>query len=100
MWKQSNGNVLCVIDPAALGADPMLFGLAIVDAVRHGATAYAQAVNVDEKHAFERIMEGVNADLANPTETPRPLRPEGQSSETRRVGKGGRSQLNVRGCTD
>ena len=72
MWKQSNGNVLCVIDPAALGADPMLFGLAIVDAVRHGAKAYAQAVNVDEKHAFERIMEGVNAELANPTDTPRP----------------------------
>src|SRR3546814_14336691 len=57
MWKQSNGNVLCVIDPAALGADPMIFGLAIVDAVRHGAKAYAQAVNVDEKHAFERSEE-------------------------------------------
>ncbi len=77
MWKQSNGNVLCVIDPAALGADPMLFGLAIVDAVRHGAKAYAQAVNVDEEHAFERIMDGVNAELANPTDTPRPLGPEG-----------------------
>lgn len=77
MWKQSNGNVLCVIDPAALGADPMLFGLAIVDAVRHGAKAYAQAVNVDEDHAFERIMEGVNAELANPTDLPRPLGPQG-----------------------
>src|SRR3546814_16362967 len=75
--KQSNGNVLCGIDPAALGSDPTLFGLAIVDAVRHGAKAYAKAVNVDEKHAFERIMEGVNAELANPTDTPRPLGPEG-----------------------
>src|SRR3546814_952056 len=82
MWKQSNGNVLCVIDPAALGADPMLFGLAIVDAVRHGAKAYAQAVNVDEKHAFERIMEGVNAELANPTDTPRPLGPERSEEHT------------------
>src|SRR3546814_17883407 len=26
MWKQSNGNVMCVIDLAALGADPMPFG--------------------------------------------------------------------------
>src|SRR3546814_7958535 len=63
MWKQSNGNVLCVIDPAALGADPMLFGLAIVDAVRHGAKAYAQAVNVDEKHAFERRSEEHTSEL-------------------------------------
>ncbi len=77
MWKQSNGNVLCVIDSAGLGADPMLFGLAIVDAIRHGAKAYAHAVNVDQAHAYERIMEGVTAELANPTDTPRPLGPEG-----------------------
>ena len=77
MWKQSNGNILCVIDPAALGADPMLFGLAIVDAVRHGAKAYAAAVEIDETHAFDRIMEGVNAELANPTDLPRPLGPQG-----------------------
>src|SRR3546814_18280741 len=73
MWKQSNGNVLCVIDPAALGADPMLFGLAMVEAVLHGAKPFAQAVNVDEKHAFARIMDGVNAEMGNPTSTPRPL---------------------------
>ncbi|HMO75415.1 MAG TPA: DUF5076 domain-containing protein [Sphingopyxis sp.] len=77
MWKQANGNILCVIDPARLGADPMLFGLAIVDAIRHGAKAYAHAVNVSEDHAYERIMEGVNAELANPTDVPRPLGPEG-----------------------
>src|SRR3546814_6740778 len=50
MWKQSNGNVLCVIDPAALGADPMLFGLAIVDAVRHGAKADRKSTRLNSSH--------------------------------------------------
>jgi hypothetical protein len=78
MWSQPKGNAICLIDPAALGADPAVFGLAMVDALRHGAKAWAQAVQIDEEHAFARIMEGFNAELGNPTDTPRQL-PTGET---------------------
>ena len=76
-WSEPEGEQTFVIEPAALGADPFLFGMAMVDAIRHGAIAYARAVNVSEEHAFARIMEGFQAELANPTDDPRPLPDEG-----------------------
>ena len=73
MWSRPGGEVTCVIDPPALGADPMLFGMALADALRHGAKACAHAVNVSEDHAFARIRQGLDAELNNPTDTPRPI---------------------------
>ena len=76
-WSEPEGEQTFIIEPAAIGADPFLFGMAMVDAIRHGAIAYARAVNVSEEHAFARIMEGFQAELENPTDDPRPLPDEG-----------------------
>jgi Domain of unknown function (DUF5076) len=78
MWAQADGPVTCFIDPSAIGADPAVFGLAMVDALRHGALAYAQAVGISEDEAFARIMEGFDAEMDNPTDEPRPLSDEGK----------------------
>lgn len=71
LWHKPDGPVSCFIDPAALGADPALFGVAITDAVRHGALAWAQAVNIPVADAEARIWEGVDAERARPTDRPR-----------------------------
>jgi hypothetical protein len=49
-----------------------------VDALRHGALAYAQATGIGEEEAFARIMEGFDAEMGNPTDEPRPLGGEGE----------------------
>jgi hypothetical protein len=72
-WSEPEGEQTFIIDPASLGADPFLFGMAMVDAIRHAAIAYSRVVNVDEEQAFERIMEGFQAEMENPTDTPQPL---------------------------
>ena len=78
MWAQPDGPVTCFIDPSAIGADPAIFGMAVVDALRHGALAYAQAVGIGEDQAFARIMEGFAAEMNHPTDEPRPLDGEGE----------------------
>jgi hypothetical protein len=78
MWAEKDGPVTCAIDPSAIGADPAIFGMAVVDALRHGALAYAQAVGIGEEEAFARIMEGFVAEMENPTDEPRPLGGEGE----------------------
>ena len=78
MWAQADGPVTCFIDPSAIGADPAMFGIAVVDALRHGALAYAQAVGIGEEEAFARIMEGFDAEMNHPTDEPRPLGGEGE----------------------
>lgn len=73
LWSEPEGEQTFIIEPAALGADPFLFGMAMVDCIRHAAIAYARAVNVSEEHALARIMEGFHAELSNPTDDPQPL---------------------------
>ena len=73
LWSEPDGNETFIIEPANLGADPALFGMAMVDCIRHAAIAYARAVNVSEQHALERIMMGFQAELENPTDDPQPL---------------------------
>lgn len=70
MWAERDGVLICLIDPAALDADPFVFGMAIVDAIRHGSKAYARAVDISEAHALARITEGVEAELGHPTDLP------------------------------
>ena len=68
MWKAGgSGGVLCFIQPHALAPDPFVFGMAVVDAVRHAARAWAQAVNVSEEDALARIYEGFDAEREKPT---------------------------------
>lgn len=69
MWAR-DGGAMCIIEPQNLGADPAMFGIAMADAIRHGAKAWARAVNVSEDHALERIMQGFNAEMKSPTDKP------------------------------
>jgi hypothetical protein len=67
MWSGKDGPATCFINPAALGADPFLLGLAVVDIIGHGAKAYAQAVGITEQEAKARIWEGLNAERSHST---------------------------------
>jgi hypothetical protein len=71
MRTTPDGDVTCMIDPRGIGADPAAFGIALVDAIRHGAKAYAQAVGVSEEHALERIWWGFDSERSSPTDEPR-----------------------------
>ena len=72
-WSEPEGEQTFIIEPRAIGADPFLFGMAMVDAIRPGAIAYSRAVNISEGQALARIMEGFQAELENPTDEPKPL---------------------------
>jgi len=71
MWNGQG--VTCLIEPRALGADPALFGMALADAVRHGAKAYAHAVGISEAQALDRIWQGLDAERSSPTDEPRQI---------------------------
>lgn len=71
LWSKPEGPVTCFVNPAQLGADPFLFGMALVDTVRHGARAWAQAVDIPVAEAEARIWAGLDAERATPTDRPR-----------------------------
>jgi hypothetical protein len=73
MWNREGGDVTCFIEPRALGPDPAGFGIAMVDAIRHGAKAFAQAVGMSEAQALARIWDGFDAERGDPTDDPRRL---------------------------
>ncbi len=75
MWNGKEEDLTCLIEPRAIGADPFMFGMAMVDAIRHGAKAYAHAVSISEEHALARIWEGFDAERQNPTDDPREINP-------------------------
>ena len=78
-WSEPEGEQTFIIEPRHLGPDPFLFGMALVDAIRHGAIAYSRATNLDEDEAFGRIMQGFQAELENPTDEAKPIDdPEGK----------------------
>ena len=52
LWSEPQGPMTCIIEPRALGPDPFMFGMAMVDAVHHGAKAYAHATGLSEKKAL------------------------------------------------
>jgi len=79
MWNGAEDGLTCLIEPRAIGADPFVFGMAIVDAIRHGAKAYAHAVGISEEQALARIWEGFDAERQNPTDDPRQIDPDGSA---------------------
>ena len=79
LWAEPGGPMTCIIEPRALGADPFLFGMAMVDAVGHGAKAYAHALGIPEDQALARIWEGLDAERANPTDEPREIDSDGMA---------------------
>lgn len=68
MWATEGGPVTCFINPVPVGPDPIAFGVALVDCVRHAAKTYARAVDISEEEALERIFEGFDLERANPTD--------------------------------
>lgn len=70
MWDSESNGGICFISPHALDPDPFVFGMMLADAMRHGALAYAGAVDIGEDEAMIRIMEGLKAELENPTSEP------------------------------
>lgn len=64
LWLGADDRVLCFVNPRALGPDPAGFGIALVEAVRNGARAYARAVGIGEEEALARIWEGIDKERA------------------------------------
>jgi hypothetical protein len=81
LWAEPGGPMTCIIEPRALGADPFLFGMAMVDAVSHGAKAYAHALGIPEAEALARIWQGLDAERVSPTDTPREVGPDGSTMQ-------------------
>ena len=67
LWAEPEGPMTAIIEPRHLGADPFLFGMAMLDAIRHAARAYAHAVDISEEQALARIFEGFDAERGNNT---------------------------------
>ena len=67
VWSK-DGGTLCFVNPRPLGADPAMFGIAMVDVIRNAASTYAKAIGVSEDQAFERIWMGLDAERSAPTE--------------------------------
>lgn len=70
VWAKEDGPVTCFVNPVALGPDPALFGISLVDCVRHAARGWANAVGITEEQALERIWQGLDAERNNPTPMP------------------------------
>ena len=69
MWSPTEeGSATCFVQPENLAADPFTFGMARVDAVKHAARAWSQAVNITEAEALARIFEGFDAERGHPTD--------------------------------
>ncbi|MGB5078398.1 MAG: DUF5076 domain-containing protein [Sphingorhabdus sp.] len=62
VWAKPEGPVTCFINPVPMGPDPLVFGMALVDCIRHGAKTYAQATGISERDALARIWQGVDAE--------------------------------------
>ena len=78
MWANPHGPATCILEPSAIGPDPFLFGMALVDAVHHGAKAYARYVGITEEHALERIWQGLDAERSHPTDQAIEIDPDGR----------------------
>jgi hypothetical protein len=68
VWSRPDGPVTCFMNPVPAGPDPAGYGMALVDCIRHGANAYARALNIPYEEALNRVWEGVDAERANPAQ--------------------------------
>ena len=66
-WAKQDGPASYFVNPKALGADPALFGIALVDAARHAAAAWGKALGQPEDMMLNRIWEGLDAERNAPT---------------------------------
>ena len=56
-----------LIDAERIG-EPFVFGMVLVDLINHGAMAFAQAKGMDPTEAHQTILQGLMAELQNPTD--------------------------------
>lgn len=66
LWVENNGPATCVIQPGVL-QQPEIFGMLMVDCIRHAARAYAQSNGLSEEEALARIWEGLDMERDNHT---------------------------------
>ncbi|MFN2099551.1 DUF5076 domain-containing protein [Altererythrobacter sp. MF3-039] len=76
LWNEEGEGLTAIIEPRGLAPDPFVFGMAMVDTIRHAAKAYAHAVQIPEEDALARIWEGFEAERDNPTDTPQQIDPD------------------------
>lgn len=62
LWIGEDGRVTCFVNPRPLGPDPHGLGVALAEAVAHGARAYARTTGIGEDEATARIWAGVERD--------------------------------------
>ena len=67
VWAKGGGT-LSFINPRPLGADPALFGIAMVDVIRNAASTYAKATGMPEDQALDRIWMALDAERSAPTD--------------------------------
>ena len=75
MWYGEDGGATCLVEPRNLDPDPFIFGLVMVDCIKHGAKAYARALGIGETEALTRIFEGFDAERHYPSDEPREISP-------------------------
>ena len=73
MWKPKDSGAICIVEPRNLQPDPFIFGMLMVDAIKHAARAWSQAVNITEEEALARIFEGFDAERGMSTDDIRQL---------------------------
>ena len=66
LWVEDEGPATCLIQPDRL-AEPEMFGMLMVDAIRYGARAFAQCYGLSEQEALQRIWAGVDMERGNHT---------------------------------
>lgn len=66
-WRTPEGLTVNFVDPRPVGADPILFGVALLDVIEAAAKTYARAVNIPEEEAAARIWAGLESQRGQPT---------------------------------
>lgn len=61
LWVENAGPATCVIQPERL-AKPEMFGMLMVDAIRHAAVAFGQCYGLSEAEALRRIWAGLDTE--------------------------------------
>ena len=56
-----------LIDAERIG-EPFVLGMILVDLINHGSMAFAQAKGMDRTEAYQTILQGLMAELQNPTD--------------------------------
>lgn len=68
LWVEDGGPATCYITPNSLTSAEM-FGMLMVDTIRHGARAYAQYLKIPEEEALARIWDGLETERNQNTTT-------------------------------